>query len=115
MTDLFDFAARLEERQRDYPNTPGFKVSGTSRDAADANEPRAETLRQRVLRELQQGKTLTADEIAAALNESILSVRPRVTELRRMGEIAPTGERRANASGQTAMVWRRAMEMENQQ
>jgi hypothetical protein len=48
---------------------------------------------------------LTADEVAAALGESVLSIRPRMSELRRLGEIADTGDRRRNASGHTAAVW----------
>jgi hypothetical protein len=48
---------------------------------------------------------LTADEAAAKLGESVLSIRPRISELRARGLIAPTGERRRNASGMRAMVW----------
>jgi predicted ArsR family transcriptional regulator len=48
----------------------------------------------------------TADEIAKDLNLSILSVRPRVSELHRSGEIEQTGGRRKNESGMTATVWR---------
>jgi predicted ArsR family transcriptional regulator len=48
----------------------------------------------------------TADEIATELGESVLSVRPRVSELRALGEIEETGERRVNESGRRAIVWR---------
>jgi predicted ArsR family transcriptional regulator len=48
----------------------------------------------------------TADEIAMDLNLSVLSVRPRVSELNRNGEIEQTGTRRKNESGMTATVWR---------
>ena len=48
----------------------------------------------------------TADEVAKDLNLSVLSVRPRVSELKRLGEIKQTGGRRKNDSGMTATVWR---------
>jgi len=50
----------------------------------------------------------TADEIANDLNLSVLSVRPRVSELKRTGKIKQTGARRKNESGMTATVWRTA-------
>jgi DNA-binding IclR family transcriptional regulator len=51
---------------------------------------------------------LTADEIAAKLGESVLAVRPRVSELFHAGLIEKTGERRPNASGLNAHVWKKA-------
>jgi len=50
---------------------------------------------------------LTADEIAAALDESVLAVRPRVSELFHAGLIEKTGERRRNHSGLCAHVWKK--------
>lgn len=90
-----------------YPDSPGFKVPGTSQAAAERIAPKALTLRNRVL-EYINGQLMgcTADEVAAAIGESILSVRPRVSELHRMGEIVATGERFCNQSGMTANAWR---------
>ena len=51
---------------------------------------------------------LTADEIAARLGQSVLAVRPRVSELFHAGLIEKTGERRSNASGLSAHVWKKA-------
>jgi predicted transcriptional regulator len=48
----------------------------------------------------------TADEIADELNRSILSIRPRFSELLRQGLIRDTGVRRGNQSGCSAKVWR---------
>jgi hypothetical protein len=48
----------------------------------------------------------TADEIAQALSASVLSIRPRVSELNRSGEIVQTGARRKNESGLSATVWK---------
>jgi hypothetical protein len=47
----------------------------------------------------------TADEIAKVLEHSILTVRPRVSELHRMGLITDSGRRAENASGHRAIVW----------
>jgi len=51
---------------------------------------------------------LTADEIAARIGESVLAVRPRVSELFHAGVIEKTGDRRRNASGLLAHVWKKA-------
>ncbi len=48
----------------------------------------------------------TADEIAYVLKYSILTVRPRVSELNKMNLIVDCGLRRANTSGRMAIVWR---------
>lgn len=91
-----------------YPDRPGFKVRGTSRVAADRIAPHATSLRDRVLAFLQANfpKAYTADEISDHVGASILSTRPRVTELRRAGLIEPTEERRQNMSGMSAICWR---------
>ena len=88
-----------------FPHTPGFKREGTSREAAEKMAPRAATLRHRILMVLASGPR-TADETASLLNESVLAVRPRFTELQELGEIEDTGTRRLNQSGRSAMVWR---------
>jgi hypothetical protein len=90
-----------------YPSDPDWKAPGTSKDAAEAITSRAKTMRARVLGFLTQHhpSSFTADQIAADLGESILTVRPRVSELRR-SEIEPSGERRLNASGMFASCWR---------
>ena len=92
-----------------YPAAPGFKVPGPSEMAARAVTAPAKILLWKVktcLAGMQGGAT--ADEIAAELGASILSIRPRVSELNRLGVIEKTAERRKNASGMTATVWRLA-------
>lgn len=90
-----------------YPDAPGFKVSGPSEQAAKAITSKAAKMRATVLAQIAQYPGgATADEIAKDLDLSVLSVRPRVSELKRNGEIEQTGARRKNESGMTATVWR---------
>ena len=89
-----------------YPQGPGFKATTTSAAAADKMEGKAELLRKRVLGVLRTSGALTADEAAASMGESVLSIRPRFSELRLDGLIEDTGERRKNHSGRSAIVWR---------
>jgi predicted ArsR family transcriptional regulator len=90
-----------------YPDATGFKVSGPSEQAAEAMGSTANKRRAAVLAQLAQYPAgATADEIAKDMNLSVLSVRPRVSELKRMGKIKETGGRRKNESGMSATVWR---------
>lgn len=90
----------------EYPDSPGFKAPGTSAEAAELMAPAAKTLRSDVLRTMiRANRPMTADEIATEMKRSILSVRPRVSELRRLGCIRPSGSRGKNESGMTAVAW----------
>ena len=102
MADLFSY-----QREPIYPDVPGYKAQGPSREAAKIVTVPAANLRDRVLECAKAAADgLTADDIAQRLNCSILSVRPRVAELHRAGQIEQTGARRKNASGMSATVWR---------
>ena len=93
-----------------YPLSPGFKAPGTSQDAARAMRGKAETLREKVFDEIAAAgpSGLTADQVAARLGETVLAVRPRLSELYHAtpSRIIKTGERRTNDSGMKAFVWR---------
>lgn len=97
-----------------YPVHPGAKVAGPSQEAADGIAEHARTLRDRV-DALFDVAELTADECAQRLQEQIWSVRPRLSELRRLGRLVETEYRRKNASGMTATVWKRAVARTEQQ
>lgn len=91
-----------------YPYRPGHKKRDTSRAAAKAIEDRAPTLRDQCLAIFSYFCVdATADEVAEKLDKSLLAIRPRITELARMGLITDTGQRRENASGKMAIVWKR--------
>lgn len=91
-----------------YPDSPGHKEPTTSRDAARAVAGSASLLRERVFAAVRSAgaRGFTPDEAAAAIGETVLAVRPRMTELKLAGRIVETGERRANASGLKAKAWR---------
>ena len=94
MTDLFR-----------YPHAPGARDRDTSRAAAADAAETAPQLRARALAVVEHSNGLTADEVAGRLGLSILSIRPRLTELSRLGKVRDSGERRRNASGKSAIVW----------
>lgn len=94
MTDLFR-----------YPAHPGAQDRDTSKDAAAHVGKTAQLLRARALEVVEHSNGLTADEVAGRLGESILSIRPRLTELSRLGQVRDSGARRRNASGRNAIVW----------
>lgn len=98
--NLFDYASK-------YPHVPGERRTATSKAAAKATKPRVKSLREQVLDMLKFYDTgLTADECAKQLGNSILSIRPRFSELLRLGKIFDSGITRANESGLQATVWR---------
>ena len=84
----------------------GYRRVDTSLNAALAIQSPAENYRQAVLTELQSHGPMTADEIAERLNLSILTVRPRLTELRAVGKLTDTGQRRKTPSGRPSIVWK---------
>lgn len=88
-----------------YPRSPGWKEATTSLDAAESIESHADTVRAHVL-DVLTTRHLTADEVASIIGESVLTVRPRITELFKDGKILRTGGRRRNMSGRYAHVYR---------
>lgn len=88
-----------------YPHQPGAQDRDTSQDAAEAIAETAPLLRTRALAIVERSNGLTADEVAGRLGLSILSIRPRMTELARLGKVRDSGVRRQNASGRNAIVW----------
>jgi hypothetical protein len=90
-----------------YPETPGFKWTDTSKAAADAIAPKLGRLQRLALDAIKSrgASGLTADELAEVLGLDRCSIQPRSSELRRKGEIVDSGLRRRNASGKRAIVW----------
>lgn len=95
-----------------YPDAPGFKVRGfpepsTSQDAAIAMVEKAPRLRVMILSAMVSTTCdWTADEMAAFLGLSVLSIRPRFTELQELRRIERTGQRRPSSTGHDQWVYR---------
>ena len=91
---------------RTYPLSPGDKGgTDTGKAAAEAMSPHMGPLHTAVMGYLAVPGPHTQDEVAKGLEASILAIRPRVSELRRLGMIQDTGDRRPNRSGHKAIVW----------
>lgn len=82
----------------------------TSRLAALAVASRAPTLRQRVLEILTEGpaipETIFSQMKAEGVRTVLTSIRPRCSELARMGLIIDSGRREKGEGGCSAIVWR---------
>lgn len=85
----------------------GWKGQPTSQQAAEKAAPGAAAIRDLIMAKMrEQDRAMSADEIAAAIDLSILSVRPRVSELARAGKLVNSGLRTINKSGSTAARWK---------
>ena len=87
-----------------YPLTPGSKDPDSADAAPTAYD--ANRTRQLCLQVLRQHGPQTPDEIATRLRADVLYIRPRLSELRALGHVLRTGERRPNRSGKPAHVLR---------
>lgn len=90
-----------------YPDIPGAKgPDGTSQEAAEAMMPSASFLRRLAMHALDKLGEATVLEAVAFAGVSRESLQPRFSELRSMGLVEPTGDRRRNPSGKKAAVLR---------
>ncbi len=91
----------------DYPHAPGHRDIDTSIAAAYALHPKLGRLQHMALQAIRNAGAdgLTANELAAKLQLDRSSIQPRTTELRRLGLIRDSGNRRRNITGKQAIVW----------
>jgi hypothetical protein len=90
-----------------YVDEIGYKGQETSKHAAKEMRGRAASLRKKILVLLSIYKSgLTPDEAAWILEESVLAIRPRFSELNKDNLILDTGGRRQNKSNKYAIVWK---------
>lgn len=92
-----------------YPHSAGFKEhGGTSQEVARRVQKRnPKNLGARVLAIVKErGKAgMTCDECAGVMDLSILTVRPRFTELFAVDAICKTARTRVNGNGSRTRVW----------
>ncbi len=90
-----------------YPKAPGWKAQDTSRQAAHDITAKARSIREHVLvlLDLAGPAGLTSDECAERLGLSVLSVRPRFSELYATKDIEDSGFRRLSDFGKPQIVW----------
>jgi hypothetical protein len=91
----------------EYPDAPGHRGVDTSIEAADAIAPVTGRLRKLAysLIEAAGATGLTNDELADRAEIDRGSIQPRTSELRLLGRIRDSGERRRNENGKRAIVW----------
>ena len=87
-----------------YPQTPGFKKTGTSEQAALDMLPKSKRLQALVLEELKNGEG-TADQIADRLKIDFMSIRPRLSELSKTNQVIDTGRKGKSRSGKSAIIY----------
>ena len=90
-----------------YPETPGHRNVETSIAAAEAIAPKLGRLQRMAEGAIRDAgaQGLTADELAVRLEMDRWSIQPRTSELKRMGRIQDSGQRRPNSTGKLAIVW----------
>jgi len=101
MQDEFSF-------KDEYPHKAGHRKVDTSIEVAEKVNKTLKRVAKIVLLELEKvyPKGLTGTEIANKCNRSILSVRPRTTELKLLGLIIDTEERRKNEWNNSEIVYK---------
>jgi hypothetical protein len=100
-----DLFAAPRVRRPAYPASPGAKARDTSHAAAEGMAPKAESLRDRVLAEIRRAPA-TPEQVALRLGEPLMNVRPRCSELAKLGKIVDTQLRREAMGGRQAIVWK---------
>lgn len=90
-----------------YENNVGSSgTDGTSQEAGEALKPVRATLQRIALATFERLGPATTLECVKSSGVGENSIRPRVSELRDMGLVEPTGERQKNPSGKSAAVLR---------
>ena len=97
----------MDQTKNSYPFSPGYsKTADTSIEAAELIVAGVKTIRTRVFNVIKNKGSFgaTADEVAELLNLSSFTVRPRVTELYKLGDIKRK-DKRKNTSTRNAYVY----------
>ncbi len=88
-----------------YPHGPGWQGTATSKEAAEAIAHRLGRLHRVTIAALLDGPK-TVDEVTQWAKGWIRTYSARLSELRALGLVEPSGERRPSAAGRPSVVWR---------
>jgi DNA-directed RNA polymerase specialized sigma24 family protein len=90
-----------------YPHSAGHRGVDTSIEAAQSIQSKLGNLQATALNAIIKSglRGLTADELAVTLGLDRYSIQPRTSELKRLGKIKDSGQRRKNTTGKMAIVW----------
>jgi hypothetical protein len=91
-----------------YPSTPGHKGEAeTSWAAAAGIAPETSRLRRMTLDAIRSRGAVgyTSEELADAIGVPFASAQPRTSELKAVGKLVDSGQRRLNRSGKKSVVW----------
>jgi predicted HTH transcriptional regulator len=86
-------------------NGIGYQDNGSSKAAADFNTEGKLTLRQKVADLFDKHGRLTAEQVANLLNKAEISVKPRISELKKEGYIKNSGDKVIGKWGTSISVW----------
>lgn len=90
-----------------YPVAPALGRTDTSAEAATSIAMATGRIQRMVYHAIGEvgSRGLTAEELAARLRMERTTVQPRTSELRLLGLIRDSGQRRPNKNGKKAIVW----------
>lgn len=91
----------------DYPNTPASGRTDTSAEAAASIASASGRIQRMVQLAISEvgARGLTCEELAGRLGMERTTVQPRTSELKLLGLIEDSGQRRLNRNGKKAIVW----------
>jgi predicted transcriptional regulator len=91
----------------DYPDEPGHRGVDTSIEAAASISHATGRIQRMVYHAVGEvgARGLTCEELAERLRMERTTVQPRTSELKLLGLIEDSGERRRNRNGKRAIVW----------
>jgi len=93
-----------------YPEIPGSRPTVTSEKAARQVKTRSKVAQDQILALLDAHGPLTADECAELLGYRILFMRPRMSELKKMGKVIESGITRMSSEGNHMACFRKVGE-----
>lgn len=89
-----------------YPKIAGHRRTKTSKQAARRVQSRTERAREQIMSLLDAHGALTADECAELLGYRILFMRPRMSELKKMGMVIESGIVRLSSEGANSAAFK---------